>query len=186
MEKKEWRRTMKQKLQTMDQVERAGAAQAVHQELFTSQMWKQAESIAITVSREFELPTRPVIERAWNEGKTVSVPKCDPHTRSMEFRVIKSFDDLETVYMDLFEPIESCTKKAGSSEVDLMIVPGLVFSRDGYRIGYGGGYYDRYLARFENETAALAYSFQVAESLPAEPFDIPVAAILTENGWIER
>ncbi|MFC0188266.1 5-formyltetrahydrofolate cyclo-ligase [Fictibacillus aquaticus] len=186
MDKKEWRRLMKQKLQAMDQDERNRASSAVHRELFESQIWNRAKSIAITVSREFELPTRPVIERAWIEGKNVSVPKCDPISRSMQFRSITSFDELEIVYMDLCEPIESLTYEVDRSEVDLMFVPGLVFSRDGYRIGYGGGYYDRYLEHFKNKTAAMAFSFQVEESLPTEPFDIPVAAILTENGWIER
>lgn len=100
----------------------------------------------------------------------------------MQFREMRSYDELENVYMDLFEPRMDATQLITSDQIDLIIVPGLVFDRRGYRIGYGGGYYDRYLQTYQGLKISLAYSFQTTDTLPHEEFDIPVDHIITEDG----
>ena len=76
-------------------------------------------------------------------GKQIAVPKCIRATREMDFRLITSFGNLETVYMDLLNQLFRKQKSITKEEIDLQIVPGVVFSNDGYRIGFGGGYYDQ-------------------------------------------
>ena len=110
---------------------------------------KIAANIGVTISRFPEVDTQPIIEAAWKWENKIAVPKCIRETKEMDFRLLTSFDELETVYMDLLEPIVEQTESMGKEEIDLQIVPGVVFSNEGYRIGFGGGYYDRYLKDYK-------------------------------------
>ena len=101
----------------------------------------------------------------------------------MTFREITSFSQLEVVYYGLQEPVEEQTSAVIHNEIDLLFVPGLSFETKGYRLGHGGGYYDRYLAQYQGETVSLAFPVQVVDEIPVEPFDIPVQKIVT-NKWV--
>jgi 5-formyltetrahydrofolate cyclo-ligase len=180
-EKKTLREQMKARLQQLTAEEKQVYDKEIAKTLYTLPLWQKAATIAITISRGNEVNTRPIIEKAWQEGKRVSVPKCDPAKKTMTFREIHSFSQLESVYFGLWEPIEAMTKEVVASEIDFMIVPGVCFSKNGYRIGYGGGYYDRYLQHFSQPTISLAYTMQVVENLPSEPHDIPVKMIITND-----
>lgn len=144
-----------------------------------------AKTIGVTVSSFPEVDTVRLIEICWQQGKTVAIPKCSPVNRSMAFYSIESFDQLETVYMSLKEPIVEESEFVSPEKIDFMIVPGVVFSRDGYRIGFGGGYYDRYLSNFPGVAKSLAFSLQIADSIPVEEHDVPVEGIHTEKAYIE-
>ena len=122
-----------------------------------------------------------MIESAWQSGKHVAVPKCNPDTREMDFRLITTFEDLETVYMDLKEPIVSRTVSIDKGQIDLQLVPGVVYSDEGFRIGFGGGYYDRYLTDYKGSRVSLAFDNQTSHEVPIEEHDIPVNKIITEN-----
>lgn len=183
MTKTEWRKKIKNLLVSMDKEDRKIKSKKIALQLFNTEYWKKSNSIGITVSRNFELDTSPIIKKAWDEGKTVCVPKCYSADKKMEFREMKSHDDLENVYMDLYEPIVERTKELTQEHIDLLIVPGLVFDKKGYRIGYGGGYYDRFLQGYQGSTLSIAFEFQTAEELPHEDFDIPVDKIMTETGY---
>jgi 5-formyltetrahydrofolate cyclo-ligase len=182
MTKTEWRKRIKQLLISMDENNRRMKSEKIAALLFKTEQWQKSRCIGITVSRNFELDTSLIIKKAWDEGKTVSVPKCYSADKKMEFREMKSNDDLENVYMDLYEPILEKTKLISKDQIDLLIVPGLIFDKKGYRIGYGGGYYDRFLQGYQGSTVSIAFEFQTAEELPHEDFDIPVDKIMTENG----
>ena len=152
--------------------------------LYEQREWEEAETIGITLSMEHEVNTYIIIEKAWQEGKKVVVPKCNRKTRTMTFRQIVNFDQLETVYMNLREPIPVLTKEVEANEIDLLIVPGVAYTRRGERIGYGGGYYDRYLVRYKGKTLSLAFDFQIVNDIPTEPFDQNVQKIITEKETI--
>ncbi|WP_342715747.1 5-formyltetrahydrofolate cyclo-ligase [Bacillus paramycoides] len=154
--------------------------------LYAQKEWAEAKTIGITLSMENEVNTYPIIEKAWKEGKTVVVPKCNKETRTMSFRQISNFDQLETVYMNLREPIPALTEEVNADEIDLQIVPGVAYTERGERIGYGGGYYDRYLVHYKGKTLSLAYSFQMVEHIPVEPFDKNVEKIITEKGTMVK
>jgi len=181
MEKKILRAEAKKRLESLSDQEKKAYSQKIAATLFDLPVWRNAKVIGITISRGDEVNTSPIIERAWCEGKQVCVPKCYSADKRMEFRELQSFEQLESVYFGLLEPIESLTKKVSPEEIELMIVPGVCFARNGYRIGYGGGYYDRYLQHFSRHTISLAYNVQMIETVPHEKHDIPVQMIITNE-----
>lgn len=166
---------------------------AVHQEkslkilesLMEDPAFLRADVIGLTISSFPEVDTAPLIRSIWAAGKKVAVPKCLPKTRGMDFYIINDFSQLEIVYMHLQEPKVEETEYAAPGEIGLLVVPGVVFSRDGYRIGFGGGYYDRYLEGYRGETRSLAFEVQLTDGVPVEPHDIPVGGIYTESGFID-
>lgn len=149
--------------------------------LLNSSLWQSASQIGVTMARGFEWDTRPIIETAWKQNKEICVPKCNPQKREMTFYHLQNFDQLEVVYYHLLEPNPEQTVLANKEDIDLLIVPGIVFDKYGYRIGFGGGYYDRFLAEFTGKTASLVSTKQLVERLPAEAFDVPVQQLVNEN-----
>lgn len=149
--------------------------------LFSLPEWQNAGTIAVTISRGLEIPTRPVIEQAWEEGKQVCIPKCHPDTKKMQFRTYQTDGQLETVYAGLLEPVIEKTKEVNPSQIDLMIVPGVCFDVNGFRVGFGGGYYDRYLSEYEGKTVSLLLECQLFGHVPRLPHDIPVHKLITED-----
>ena len=157
----------------------------IKENLFREPSIIKGKTIAITISNKQEVDTIEIIRTLWDLKKKVVVPKCNPKDRSMEFYEIKNFNQLENVYMDLQEPKPECTQLVPRENIDSIIVPGIVFDKKGYRIGYGGGYYDRYLTQFDGMLISVAFNIQLRESVPKESFDIPVDVIITESGRID-
>lgn len=146
---------------------------------------QEGETIAVTISNRPEVDTSILIKNLWKLGKRVAVPKCNAKTKEMDFYVIQDFSQLETVYMHLKEPIPSLTSYVGADDIDLIIVPGVVFDLSGYRVGYGGGYYDRYLTNYKGALLALVFDEQLFPQVPSESHDIPVHRILTQTVTID-
>ncbi|WP_229683032.1 5-formyltetrahydrofolate cyclo-ligase [Virgibacillus oceani] len=186
MDKLQLRKSTIATLKAIPETEKKTIEQNLAYFLTTSAMWNNATTIGITVSNGFEWNTRPIIEAAWAQGKTVSVPKCEPKQKQLTFYQFESDDQLEIVYYNLLEPIPEETKKMDKHDIDLLVVPGLLFDKFGFRIGFGGGYYDRYLTDYANQTVSLASSHQLVDSLPFESFDIPVNQLVTDTGIIYR
>ncbi|WP_099158509.1 5-formyltetrahydrofolate cyclo-ligase [Virgibacillus ndiopensis] len=184
LDKLQLRKSAIAKLKKIKENEKRAIEQKLKHYLTTSAAWENATTIGITVSQGFEWNTKPLIEEAWEQGKIVCVPKCEPKEKLLTFYQLKSYDQLEIVYYNLLEPKPKETKKVDKNDIDLLVVPGLVFAKNGIRIGFGGGYYDRYLTNFLNQTISLASIHQLVDSLPFESFDIPVNQLVTENGII--
>ncbi|WP_066173423.1 5-formyltetrahydrofolate cyclo-ligase [Bacillus marinisedimentorum] len=180
-QKEQLRKKAKEKLQQMDSAEKWNLEQGIYRNLFEQPEWEKADTIGVTISMPLELNTAPIIEKAWSEGKKVAVPKCLPEKKELQFRILTDFSELEVVYYGLKEPILERTERVHKNRIDLLIVPGLLFQQEGYRIGFGGGYYDRFLTDFAGRTASLAYSWQADSSFQAEDHDIPVDKVITEN-----
>ncbi|WP_342568045.1 5-formyltetrahydrofolate cyclo-ligase [Psychrobacillus sp. FSL K6-4046] len=142
------------------------------------------QTIGLTISSFPEVDTEGLIKELWSMGKTVVVPKCSPKSRAMTFYHIESYDQLETVYMNLREPNPNITRAISSDAIELLIVPGIVYNKSGYRIGYGGGYYDRFLSTYLGLTMSLAFDMQVNDEVVREQFDLPVDRIITESATI--
>ncbi|WP_277713613.1 5-formyltetrahydrofolate cyclo-ligase [Bacillus atrophaeus] len=183
--KTQLRKAVKEQLSAVSDIEWLQKSAIIHQRLFSLQEWQEAQTIAVTISRGQEIPTGPLIQQAWEEGKQVCIPKCFPDTRDMQFRTYKDGDQLETVYVGLQEPITEKNAEVKSSDIDVMIVPGVCFDHDGYRIGYGGGYYDRYLEGYNGSTVSLLLSCQLVASIPRMPHDIPVKKLITDNKIVD-
>ncbi len=179
--KHEWRTNMKIKLKEITAADKVNLDQQILDRLYTYKPYTNAETIGLTVAMKGEINTKEIIERAWSEGKRVAVPKCNPKTKQMTFYYLTEWDQLEIVYFGLEEPRPEKTEMCPPDEIELLLVPGLIFDRNGFRIGFGGGYYDRYLKDYSNSTVSLAYQFQVVENVPTETFDLPVEAIITDE-----
>lgn len=153
--------------------------------LYDEEEWKMAQVIGITVSKPPEVDTYQIIRKAWESGKRIVVPKCLPKEKRLSFRTLSEFSQLESVYYGLFEPIVEKTNEVESTAIDLLIVPGLAYTREGFRIGFGGGYYDRYLTDFSGKTLSLAFNEQLVPSFDVEEHDIPVSKIITNQAVIQ-
>lgn len=185
MNKKLLRNQVRHSLQEMDSEQFKLSSLHIKRKLFKEPSVLEGKTIAITISNKQEVDTKEIIESLWILKKKVVVPKCNPVDRSMNFYEIENFNQLENVYMDLLEPNPECTKLVPSENIDCIIVPGIVFDIKGYRIGYGGGYYDRYLSQFKGILISLAFNIQIRKNVPVEDFDIPVDLILTETDRID-
>lgn len=169
--KKELRNQMIQTLKKISPTEKNRRAEAIYQELFASQIWQAAESIGVIISEEIEFPTAPIINAAFLAQKKVAVPKSMPE-RKLVFHWI---DPNTTFYTSKFGVHEPDTENEATKEqIDLLIVPGLVFNHQGKRIGFGGGFYDRYLADYQGDTVSLLFSEQLSDEWQASAYDLPV------------
>lgn len=183
-EKKRLRKEILQRMNALSEEQYTTLSEKIADSLYKQQEWITAQTIGITLSMEREVNTYVIIEKAWEEGKAIVVPKCNRETRTMTFRRITNFEQLETVYMDLREPDPSITEEVSAEEIDLLLVPGVAFTRKGERVGYGGGYYDRYLVNYKEKTLSLVFDFQIVSHIPVEPFDKTVQKIITEKETI--
>lgn len=184
LEKTELRKSAINVLKNVSNAERINIEEELTRNLVESEVWKQSNVIGITISNGFEWNTKPIIETAWQEGKKVCVPKCQPKQRKLDFYKIHTYDQLEVVYYNLLEPIPEETDKIEKHMIDLLVVPGVLFDKNGFRIGFGGGFYDRFLTDFPNNLISIASNVQIVEHLPTESFDIPVNRIITESGFL--
>ena len=177
-QKKKVRKKVKTSLEQLTEENRVEFTKKISRQLFDLNEWKKARVIGITISIPPEVPTLHIIEQAWREGKEVAIPKCNPENKTMQFKKITSFDQLESVYSGLLEPVDSAVK-VKPEEIQLLIVPGLAFTKDGYRLGFGGGYYDRFLSGYKRSTVSLAFDCQLIDEVPTELHDIPVDKVVT-------
>lgn len=173
-------------LATMDEEVYLRQSIAVVKKLLQEPYIIEANIIGITISNKPEVDTILLIEELWQLGKKVAVPKCHPKTREMTFYAIESFAQLETVYMHLREPIPEKCELVDANEMDIILVPGVVFDRFGYRIGYGGGYYDRYVLNYKKgKLMSLLFDEQIVNRVPSEEHDCPVDIIVTPTERID-
>ena len=144
--------------------------------LFTAtDAYRNARTLYGYMSYNQEVRTLPLLEQALRDGKRVAIPKC--YGDEMRFIYMEDLSQVEKSSCGIPEPISDAP--VADDETALVLMPGLAFDRDGHRMGYGGGFYDKFLAAEPNHpTVALCYGFQVVEELPTEEFDIPVDLVL--------
>lgn len=151
-----------------------------------SQAYKKAKTIMTFVSTPAEVNTHKFIEKAIKDGKVITVPITVAETKELKPSQIKSLDELEIGFYDILSPKKEFIRYVDPDQIDLVIVPGLGFEKSGYRVGYGGGYYDRFLSKLPNVIKlAIAFDLQILDEVPKEDFDIPVDYIYTEDRIIE-
>ena len=137
-------------------------------------------TLLIYMSTPIEVDTKRIIENAWADGKRVAVPRCIPDTRLMEFHYITSFDDVSAGMFGVLEPKETL-EIVTNFEGCLMIVPAMQFDINGYRLGYGKGYYDRYMSRFCGVSAGICYIEELRRHMYHGRYDKPVDIIVTDR-----
>ena len=150
------------------------------QRFMRTYQYKNASTILCYVSTPLEVDTHMLIKRALEDGKKVAVPRCKPETTTMDFYLINGFDDLEKGTFGVLEPIPSrCEIYKGNDGI--CIVPGLCFDYAGYRLGYGKGYYDRFLTDYSQTKIGICYNDCVQQRLFHGRYDVPVDLLITER-----
>lgn len=181
MDKQQIRNEIRKNLLSMDKQQYAQLSNALCEQLLQDPSIIKGKTIAVTISSFPEVNTWPLIEALWDLGKHVVVPKCNAKTKEMTFYTITSFSQTENVYMDLLEPIPTVCEPVNKNQIDVCIVPGIVFDNRGYRIGYGGGYYDRFLNDYKGQTISLAFPCQLVEFVPNTHYDLPIKRLITNE-----
>ena len=179
MDKKALRREIGAKKRAMAAAEIENRSRILAEKLYETEQYKTARSLYAYLSFNQEVRTNPIIERAWADGKRVAVPKVIGD--SMVFIWIDSFDGLAPQgVFSIMEPIGDVP--VADDETALVLMPGLAFDPQGHRVGYGGGYYDRFLEREPNHPlVALCYDFQLYDRLETDPHDVPVDVVITDG-----
>ncbi len=143
--------------------------------LTQSALYQNANTVYFYLPYNQEVRTVPMIQKALAQGKRVAVPKV--YGDEMRFIYIEDLNGIALGYCGIPEPVED--GPVADDPHALVLMPGLAFDRQGHRIGYGGGYYDKFLnAEPEHPTVALCYDFQMQEHLETEEFDVPVDLVL--------
>ena len=169
--------------ETLSEKERVRLDDCITQKLLVSPEYAEATTVLTYVSVSSEVSTRMIIERALCDGKTVAVPRCLPGHR-LEFVAITSLDQLVPAPFNLLEPakdLSALTEVQMSNAI--CIVPALLVDTKGYRLGYGAGFYDRFLSTYSGKKICLAYQQNLSKTtLPHTEFDVPVDMVITESG----
>ena len=175
MDKKELRRTIRERKRAMTEEEIVSRSEKLGQLFAQSDAYKAAKTIYGYLPYNQEVRTVPMLEQALKDGKRVAVPKV--YGDEMKFLYLDDLSKVEKGYAGIPEPIAD--GPVADDKTALVLMPGLAFDPQGHRIGYGGGFYDKFLAAEpDHPTLALCYEFQMLPKLDTEEHDIPVDTVL--------
>lgn len=182
MEKSQFRKIQLKKLEDFSQTdEKKKEDQILTEKFLKSDLLKKAQKIGITLSMPLEVDTSEIIAQLWELGKDVYIPRCLPK-RQMEFTKFTYETQLTTTKFGVQENHEP--NAFVDNDLDLIVVPLLAYGKDQYaRLGFGGGFYDRFLAKNKLTTISLVNSKQLFEKTawPIEQTDIPIENYITIN-----
>ena len=133
------------------------------------------------ISTPIEVETLRLIDHALGDGKRVAAPRCVEGTRRMEFYLIRSLDDLAPGSFGVLEPIPARCSLWRDEGDSICIVPALAYDRRGFRLGYGAGYYDRFLSSYRHAKIGVVYQHNLHGRLWSGKYDVPVDLVVTEN-----
>ena len=174
MDKKTLRREIGRRKRAMTPQEIEEKSAALAEKLFACPQYQAARTIYGYLPYNQEVRTVPMLARALADGKQVAVPKV--FGDEMRFIVLSDLSRVAPGFAGIPEPVDDGPEAHDPQA--LVLMPGLAFDTQGRRIGYGGGFYDRFLAQEPHPTVAMCYDFQMRTDLPTEEFDIPVDLVL--------
>lgn len=178
MDKKALRRQIREKKRAMTPEQILNASKCLAEKFLATSQYAKAKTIYGYLPYNQEVRTELILQRALEDGKRVAVPKV--YGDEMRFIYITGFERLENSDMGIPEPIDDVPVAEDPNA--LVLMPGLAFDKEGHRVGYGGGYYDKYLSKEPGHpTVALCYDFQMMPKLDTEEFDVPVDLVI----WAE-
>lgn len=180
MDKAALRRMIRDQKRAMTEAQIEQTSLLLAQKLRAHPMYQQARSLYAYLSYNQEVRTRPILEMALADGKRVAVPKVFEQGTTMRFLWLDDLNAVAPGYCKIPEPIADGPE--ADDETALVLMPGLAFDETGKRLGYGGGFYDSFLAAHPGHpTVALCFGFQMMDSLETEAHDIPVDAVLWQE-----
>lgn len=182
MEKKEFRKEMLTKRRSLSHHRVEHESQKICRKVMDSSSFETATTVLAYMPTQNEVDVIDIIVQSLLQGKTVGIPRCLDKAGHMEFRQITSFQEVAPGAYGILEPTTDCPLLEPAEA--LLLVPGVAFDADGFRLGYGGGYYDRYLAEHpELHTMGMAYDEQIVEKLPVGLYDQKLQDIVTPTRW---
>ena len=188
-DKKMLRKEILAKRKNIDTAKKEDMDKKIVDKFYESKYYKEAKNIFIYISYDSEINTKEIINKALIDNKRVYVPRTEFKTRLMDAVEITSLDNLIESEYGILEPAME-EPHIEPDELDLIVVPGVAFDRNGGRMGYGAGFYDRYFKQISKDNMkkviklALAYDFQILEKIPMNEQDVPVNYIITEKEFI--
>jgi 5-formyltetrahydrofolate cyclo-ligase len=186
--KKELRKKVQELRDSIDLEQREILSAHVAENLWTVPEFMSADTVLFFISFRSEVDTMPMIVRALREGKTVCVPCTDAGNKAMVASRIADIDsDLEVGNYEILEPREECLRPLPPESMDVILMPGVAFDLTGGRLGYGGGYYDRFLEKCSPGCMliAVAFEIQIVEHVPCADHDASIHKIVTETRVID-
>lgn len=178
MTKEELRRSLKRERAQVPKDQRKEWDEAIQEALYRHPAYRSARRAMIYLSFGWEIDTWPIVDQMLAQGKEVYVPVVQKSPKALQVTLFRSREELVPAVFGILEP-KPGTPTIPPQELDLVVVPGIAFSPEGYRIGYGGGYYDRFLTQTRAITLGLVYSSFIRELEP-DPWDQPVDFLVTE------
>ncbi len=180
MDKKETRKLLLKKRKEIPKDKKEIYDKEISEKIINTDYFKNASQVLVFASAQDEFDTSSIIERCRMEDKQVFYPVCLDKSGNMEFRRVDSHDDLESGMYNIPEPKATC-KEYIQKENDIIVVPCLSATQNGYRIGYGKGYYDRFLKDFNGVSICPCYDELLSDTLPTDKFDIKINILVTQN-----
>ena len=168
---------------TMEKVQ--NNSEKIAAQLFETAFWQNSTVVMLYLSFQNEVITDMIYERGWQENKIMLIPICSAQNGIMTMSKLTSFEQLVPNRYSIRELPEPLQQIVPPETIDLCLIPGIVFDNYGNRLGFGAGYYDRYLAKISPQVPriALAHSCQIYDGiLPTDQYDLPMHYMLTENG----
>lgn len=169
-----------------DTLRHAALSEALQRHLLASAVWRESPVVMLYCAVRGEVDTTLLLAGAWAEGKRVLLPRCRPGERGvMDAVTCSGPDGLVRSGLGIPEPAGEPAPPGAAREA-LIVTPGLAFDREGYRLGYGGGYYDRLFEAGAGHAVGLVFLEHLVDRVPRDPWDKPVNALCTEEGllWI--
>lgn len=160
---------------------KSACSHSIAQALFDTEPYKSAKLVLCYSSFGDEVSTDYIIDRSLKAGKRVALPYCVDKNGAMEFYEITCPDDLIKGSFGISEPDTTLCPKIKSFDNSIIIVPALAFDKRGYRLGYGKGYYDRFLEKYSLISIGLCYNMLMVDELPVDKYDKSVNYVITEN-----
>ena len=181
------KRTLKQEIiekrKSLTKGEIKEKSNIIKENLFSLDEFKGAKNIMMYVSFNSEVDTQDLIKGLLDKEKNVIVPFVQKNNPILQLSELKSFNELEPKTLGILEPKDNFIREFNIKKVNLVIIPGIVFDQNGHRIGYGYGYYDRFLKKLNKDVKKIgfAFEFQLVDKIPEEQHDVPVDIIITEK-----
>lgn len=180
MDKKEIRQELILKRKSIDKSEKIIYDKRISRLIIGTSFFEEARNVLVFASTSDEFDTNHIVKACRERNKKVFYPRCTDKNGNMDFFEVSCESDLSIGMFEIFEPTKKC-KKYVPEKNDIVIVPALSVDSRFYRIGYGRGYYDRFLKDFQGVSICPCYDEMLADILPADEFDIKIDVLVTQR-----
>ena len=185
-EKNELRQLYRERRLSLGADEKASRDGAICRAAVSLASYRFSKNVLLYAPTDEEIDVMPIALDALSKGKRVAFPRCNAENRTMKYRVVSSLDELESGYSGILEPPESAPALEAEEDFasSICFVPALVYDTKGYRLGYGKGFYDRFLYSFGGNAVGVVYSDFITDGVPRGRYDVQIKILLTEKGVI--